>query len=155
MKETIKSFNGPYSCFSNFYLREVKYKDKIYKTKEHAFQCQKATNQKDFDYVFEAPTPFNAKRRARKILLRDNWNLVRTGIMKEIVFEFFKQHNDLRDILLSTDNVELIEGNDWGDIFWGVCNGEGENHLGKILMEVRDILNILKGGKSIYDVTQL
>lgn len=152
IKATLTRFDGFYSCFSNFYLREVKYKDKIYKTKEHAFQCQKATNQKDFDYVFEAPTPFNAKRRARKIKLKESWPLRRIGIMKEIVLEFFKQHKDLRNVLMSTDSAELIEGNDWGDTFWGVCNGEGENHLGKILMEVRDML---REGKSVYDVELL
>ena len=34
--------------------------------------------------------------------------------------------------------MELIEGNVWNDTFWGVCNGKGHNHLGKILMKVRD-----------------
>lgn len=149
VKATLQKFDGSYSCFSNFYLREVKYKDKIYKTKEHAFQCQKATNCRDFEYVFNAPTPLKAKRRSRAINLRDNWNHVKVSIMKEIVLEFFKQHNDLRDILMSTDDAELIEGNDWGDVFWGVCNEEGENHLGKILMEVRDML---REGKSVYDI---
>lgn len=38
------------------------------------------------------------------------------------------------------------EGNTWGDKFWGVCDGEGENHLGKLLMEVRaELTKHLKG----------
>jgi predicted NAD-dependent protein-ADP-ribosyltransferase YbiA (DUF1768 family) len=40
-------------------------------------------------------------------------------------------------MLIDTGDQELIEGNWWGDVIWGVCNGKGENHLGKILMEVR------------------
>ena len=36
-----------------------------------------------------------------------------------------------------TGDAELIEGNNWGDTFWGVCNGVGENHLGKLLMARR------------------
>ena len=45
---------------------------------------------------------------------------------------------ELREALLNTDNAKLIEGNWWGDKFWGICNGVGENNLGKLLMEVRD-----------------
>lgn len=37
----------------------------------------------------------------------------------------------------STGDVELVEGNWWGDRFWGVCDGVGENRLGRCLMEVR------------------
>jgi predicted NAD-dependent protein-ADP-ribosyltransferase YbiA (DUF1768 family) len=46
----------------------------------------------------------------------------------------------LRELLAGTRNAELIEGNYWGDRFWGVYvgDGKGENHLGKILMQVRE-----------------
>jgi predicted NAD-dependent protein-ADP-ribosyltransferase YbiA (DUF1768 family) len=41
--------------------------------------------------------------------------------------------------LLKTGEAVLEEGNTWGDRFWGVDarTGEGENHLGLILMRVR------------------
>ena len=45
------------------------------------------------------------------------------------------------EMLLATDDMEIIEGNVWGDTFWGVCDGKGENNLGKVLMEVRQHLN--------------
>jgi hypothetical protein len=60
--------------------------------------------------------------------------------MHDIVSEFFKEWSDLRQILLDTGNQELIEGNNHNDRYWGVCNGVGENWLGKILMLVRDEL---------------
>ena len=47
------------------------------------------------------------------------------------------QHPDLKEKLLSSGSVHLIEGNDWNDREWGVCNGEGKNKLGKILMRIR------------------
>lgn len=48
--------------------------------------------------------------------------------------------------LLATRDRMLIEGNDWGDTFWGMVDGEGENNLGKILMRVREeIKTDLKG----------
>jgi predicted NAD-dependent protein-ADP-ribosyltransferase YbiA (DUF1768 family) len=43
-------------------------------------------------------------------------------------------------MLLATDDEELVEGNWWNDTFWGVCRGDGENNLGKIIMKVRDEL---------------
>jgi predicted NAD-dependent protein-ADP-ribosyltransferase YbiA (DUF1768 family) len=46
-------------------------------------------------------------------------------------------HPELRAKLKETNDAELVEGNWWGDRFWGVCRGEGENHLGKLLMKIR------------------
>jgi hypothetical protein len=48
----------------------------------------------------------------------------------------------LKQLLLATGDKELIEGNTWGDTFWGVCNGIGQNHLGKILMAKRTELKL-------------
>lgn len=56
--------------------------------------------------------------------------------MKDLVRQKF-QHPELKKKLLKTKNATLIEGNTWGDVYWGVCNGVGENNLGKILMETR------------------
>lgn len=39
--------------------------------------------------------------------------------------------------LLNTGENELIFDNSYGDTFLGVCEGEGENYLGKFLMEIR------------------
>jgi predicted NAD-dependent protein-ADP-ribosyltransferase YbiA (DUF1768 family) len=46
-------------------------------------------------------------------------------------------HPELRQKLLDTGSCTLVEGNTWGDTFWGVCDGVGENHLGKLLMTIR------------------
>ena len=48
----------------------------------------------------------------------------------------------LKSKLLSTGDCLLEEGNWWGDKFWGVDikTREGENHLGKIIMQVREEL---------------
>ena len=47
-----------------------------------------------------------------------------------------------QDLLLKTGTAELIEGNWWGDTFWGVFNGAGQNHLGRLLMEVREFYDL-------------
>ena len=61
--------------------------------------------------------------------------------MYEICKIKFTTNPNLAKRLLDTGDEELIEGNDWNDIFWGVCNGKGENNLGKILMRIRNELN--------------
>jgi predicted NAD-dependent protein-ADP-ribosyltransferase YbiA (DUF1768 family) len=43
----------------------------------------------------------------------------------------------LREKLIDTGDRQLIEANDWGDTFFGVCDGVGRNHLGEILMKIR------------------
>ena len=60
--------------------------------------------------------------------------------MLEIVRSKFKQNKDLAKKLIETGDAYLEEGNWWGDKIWGVCNGEGENRFGKILMQVREEL---------------
>lgn len=49
----------------------------------------------------------------------------------------------LREKLLATGDAELVEGNTWGDRFWGVCNGVGQNWLGRLLMQVRDEIKVM------------
>ena len=61
---------------------------------------------------------------------------VKVKLMFVLVTEKFKQNPELKQKLLETGNQELIEGNTWNDTFWGVCNGQGQNWLGKILMLV-------------------
>ena len=60
--------------------------------------------------------------------------------MESLVREKFSQNLDLKNLLLTTNDTELVEANTWGDTFWGRCNGVGKNHLGLILMKIREEL---------------
>ena len=60
--------------------------------------------------------------------------------MKELLMAKFSQNEDLKKKLLDTGDATLIEGNTWGDKYWGVCKGVGKNRLGELLMEVREEL---------------
>lgn len=132
----IDSFQGEYRWLSNFHEQEVKMHGIFYPTNEHAFQALKADSLAQRLWVFEAKTPGEAKRRGQKVKMRADWDEVRLKVMMEINRDKFRNPG-LRDRLLETGERELIEGNTWGDRFWGVCDGKGENHLGKILMRVR------------------
>jgi predicted NAD-dependent protein-ADP-ribosyltransferase YbiA (DUF1768 family) len=67
--------------------------------------------------------------------IRSDWDEVKVEVMRALVR--IKFSTDLQPHLLSTGEAELVEGNWWGDQFWGVCDGKGENWLGRILMETR------------------
>ena len=60
--------------------------------------------------------------------------------MHSIVYSKFKNNKYLREKLVLTKDKHLEGTNSRHDRFWGVCSGEGKNHLGKILMEIRPIL---------------
>ena len=132
----IDSFKGEYFFLSNFYPTKIKYNGIQYLNNEAAFQAQKCTTMEDrikFSYL----NPSDSKKLGRRIILRNDWESVKISIMREIVFEKFKQNSHLTEKLLDTGNVYLEEGNNWGDRIWGTVNGVGRNELGKILMEVR------------------
>jgi ribA/ribD-fused uncharacterized protein len=82
-------------------------------------------------------TPGQAKRAGKKLNLRPDWDSKRLEVMLELLQRKFETPF-LRTELLNTHPNELVEGNTWGDTFWGSCGGKGENNLGKLLMKVRD-----------------
>jgi ribA/ribD-fused uncharacterized protein len=71
---------------------------------------------------------------------RPDWEDVKVGIMWQLLTDKFIRHENLRRQLLATGDEELVEGNTWGDRFWGVCDGEGRNMLGVLLMRVRSAM---------------
>lgn len=134
-KQVISPFVGEYEYLSNFYEAPLAYKGVMYLSSESAYQAHKFTeNHKDFSWL----TPMKAKKLARKREVREDWEEVKYQIMLEIVREKFTQNWHLQNKLIETGDVLLVEGNYWGDTYWGVCNGEGTNYLGKILMQVRE-----------------
>jgi len=60
-------------------------------------------------------------------------------VMMEVTLLKFINNPVLRQQLLDTGDQRLVEGNKWGDIYWGVCKGCGRNQLGKTLMRAREM----------------
>ena len=133
----IDSFRGEHRFLSNFYPCHVRYLLTSYRSAEHAYQASKTNRPMERRRIRHATTPSLAKRLGRQATLREGWDKTKVGVMHAIVKAKFAQNPELRQRLLATENEQLVEGNWWGDTFWGVCHGEGENHLGCILMQVR------------------
>lgn len=145
-RRAITKFTGPYRWLSNFWPCIVVYEGMEYPSSEHAYQAAKFKSNTVRILIRNSVTPGRAKRKARQLYMRSDWDDVKVDIMSRIVYDKFIRTKNLRDALLATKDAELIEGNTWDDTFWGSCNGVGENHLGKILMDVRTIIQNM--GKS-------
>lgn len=141
--KTIDSFRGEYSFLSNMYDFPFVYDGFEFRNAESAFQAQKLAYKRG-GYSWYEMEPFEnisgaeAKRLGRSIPIdKEWWDSERRRIMKDILKTKFS-HEELFFKLLETGDAELIEGNSWGDTYWGVSGGKGQNNLGKILQEIRD-----------------
>jgi len=137
MAIAIRSFSGKYCFLSNF-AYGVKIVDEFgleYPTVEHAYQAAKSDDIR-IRSCFLYGTPGQAKINGRRVEIRRDWDAVRINIMRDFLRQKFSQE-PFKSKLLETGDFILVEGNTWGDTFWGVCNGEGQNMLGKLLMELR------------------
>lgn len=131
-----------YGEFSNFARYPIRLHGKTWPTSEHFFQAQKYAGTPREEEIRQAKTPREAARlgRDRKVRLRRDWESVKDAVMREAVLAKFTQHDDLRELLLSTGDATLVEHTQ-NDSYWGDGgDGSGRNMLGRILMEVRDEL---------------
>lgn len=106
-------------------------------TVEHAYQAAKSEHPLVRESFLQCATPGEAKREGRKVTVRRDWEQIKVSVMRNLLIQKFSDP-ELKQKLLDTAPNELIEGNWWGDKFWGVCRGEGKNVLGKLLMSIRD-----------------
>lgn len=137
----IDDFRFEYRWLSNFHLCEINYLGITYPSSEHAYQAAKFD---DINIKMRFSSAINisckeAKRLGRKTGIIDNWDDIKLDIMEQILRIKFSIP-ELSIELINTYPHQLIEGNSWNDTFWGVCNGVGENNLGKILMKLREDL---------------
>lgn len=140
----ITEFQGEFRFLSNFWPCRIEWNGHVFPSTEHAFVYAKTDLPEEQTLVLEACdvlNPGQIKRFGKVLTLRPNWNNERLRIMKELIRIKF-QIPELKEKLLATETKQLVEGNSWGDVFWGVNleTGDGENNLGKILMEVRSEL---------------
>lgn len=137
----ISEFRGKYYFLSNFYSSPVYYRGMTFRNAEAAFHAQKDRSRAS---EFTRLNPSEAKRLGRRVRLRRDWEDIKEDIMFEVVMAKFGGSQALADALLATGDEKLVEGNTWGDRYWGVCDGKGLNKLGGILERVRENLRMLR-----------
>lgn len=132
----ITSFRGKYGFLSNMYPCILNINGEMYPSAEHAFQAMKSLDADVRKTVAVCSSAKAAKKYGRQINLRCDWEKVKIDVMYDVLKAKFEDP-ELAQLLRDTGDEELIEGNTWGDKFWGVCRGVGQNNLGKLLMKVR------------------
>ena len=140
----ITEFRGEFRFLSNFWPAEVMAGNKTWPTVEHAYQAMKTVNPMERNAILALDTPGKAKRFGRTVTLRPDWtDEFKVLEMFMLVQQKFFNHVELRELLLATGDEVIQEGNRWGDTFWGVCNGVGQNKLGRMLMQIRERCRLL------------
>lgn len=132
----INFFRGKYFFLSNFYPCPTLHDGIVWPTAEHAYQGAKTLDVDEKNLIKNMYAPTQVKQYSKTMIVRPDWSDVKLAIMEEILRAKFSIP-DMQERLLKTGTEELIEGNWWGDIFWGTCNGIGRNELGKLLMKIR------------------
>ncbi|WP_225781132.1 NADAR family protein [Xenophilus sp. Marseille-Q4582] len=133
----------PYGAFSNLYKRSMEFEGTTYPTSEHAYQAGKALKPAVRQWILSAPTPALAAMAAHGLYVWDvvpNWAQIKFDRMRAVLRAKFDQNADLRELLLSTGEVRLVEAgtvNNAVNRLWGEVDGKGENMLGVMLMELR------------------
>jgi N-glycosidase YbiA len=141
MNDLIKfySVTDEYGEFSNFAEYPIRIRGKVWPTSEHYFQAMKFESASDINEIRKAKSPMEAARkgRDRRKKIKRNWESMKDNVMRDAVQAKFEQHNELKKLLLSTNDAKLIEHTE-NDSYWGDGgDGKGRNMLGRILMDIR------------------
>lgn len=140
MPDIITRFRGPFKFLSNLYPTPITYKGNTYCCLEAAYQAQKSLDPAIQERFANIRLPYKARGMGQRIkTIRPDWFDIRISIMVELLYIKFS-HPQLKEWLQCTGQSKIVECNTWGDTFWGIYNGVGENHLGTLLMKVRDTL---------------
>lgn len=141
MRDVVRfySVTGEYGVFSNFAPYPIVLDGRRWPTSEHYFQAQKFEDRASQEAIRKVASPMVAAQRGRdrRRKLRRDWERVKLGVMRRAVEAKFTQHVELRAVLLATGDALLVE-HTADDDYWGDGgDGSGSNHLGRILMAVR------------------
>ena len=149
----INKFEGRFRFLSNFYPCKIEHKGIKYPSVEHFYVAMKVTEMQLIDGIYYTAADFremisrisnpgDVKKIGSRVKIRRDWDDKKLEFMNWAVREKFKDET-LAEMLISTGDQEIIEGNWWHDNFFGSCScvkcgNKGQNNLGKLLMRVRD-----------------
>lgn len=140
----VLEFKNEYKKFSNFYPVKIHYKRRTFPSVEHAFVSEKSNDStfKNRIAALKENQAGYAKKLGRQVKLREDWEQVKNQVMMELLIIKFSIP-EFKNLLLSTGDGKLVEGNYWHDNYWGNCyckkckDKPGLNKLGMMLMDLR------------------
>jgi predicted NAD-dependent protein-ADP-ribosyltransferase YbiA (DUF1768 family) len=158
----IISFRDQHAYLANPWRCPVVHEGIEYPGAEWALQAAKSLDRGFRMRIAVAAGWREAKTAGRGVPLRPGWDGIKRVVMMEILLDKFTRNPGLGAALATTGSAILIEGNTWGDTYWGavppetvldpagmalplwVTSGKqylaGHNWLGCQLMMVRDLL---------------
>lgn len=142
MDEKILFYEGSYYMFSNFAAFAVDWKGASWMTSEHAYQAAKFADASIQEKIRAARSAHDSKKIAKEHeeSKRGDWNETKLATMEEILRAKLDQHPYILKKLMETEDMEIVEDSP-KDSFWGRgSDHQGENHLGKLWMKIRDEL---------------
>lgn len=134
-----------YIYFSPYTAHAIEVEGVVYPTVEHAYQCQRYTDQKVIEEIRAATSPVKAWEVSSKYkhlqipeFKDDSYKL---SVMKKLMRLKAEQHEDVRKALIDSSELKIVKHiltYPPGDGFWDDGkNGEGLNHMGRMWMEIR------------------
>ncbi len=133
-------YENEFYVFSNFSSFAIEWKGKLYMTSEHAYHSEKFEDENLKEQIRNCRSAHEALKltEANKDKYKSGWDTIKLKVMKEILSAKVEQHPYVRKKLIESGDKELIEDS-WRDAYWGWGpNKDGENHLGKLWMEIRE-----------------
>ena len=111
-----------------------------YKTVEHYYQAMKFDDKNLRKRIINAKTPKEASNigRDRNNKRINNFKSIKDEVMFNGVLEKFRQNRDIAYKLIETRNKHIVEAT-VDEYYWGIGKDKsGENHIGGILVKVRE-----------------
>lgn len=136
MEDKVTKFRGDYGFLSMLYECKIPWLDLDFDCLETALIAS-MTFDRDIQELLATMEVLQAKKLAKVLDVRDDWDDIKIDVARRLSEVKFTNNRNMYSRLMATGNMELIEGNDFYETFWGVCDGEGCNEYGKILMQVR------------------
>jgi len=146
--------------FSNFHLPSehpgITHELMCYPTVEHFFAAMKTLDISDRFRIAQAGHPAEAKKIGTQVKLRPDWRDVRRSVSWYGLQQKFGNDINLANLLIDTDDAEIIHRVHWHDNFWAACqcsscaNKTKQNVLGEQLMKLRSLL-VERGFDNIHD----
>ena len=137
--DVISSFKGEYDFLNNRYGCSFVWQGIRYNNVESAFHASKYTDESERK-ILSRMSADKAVKKSMECTQSIEWEESKLNIMESILLAKFDQNPSLKKSLIETEGRILINGNNKHETYWGVdlYSWIGENHIGKILMTIRD-----------------